>query len=246
MKKILLIFAHPDDESFSCSGTMVKYKNNNTSIKLITATRGEAGQLGDPPLCLPEELGEERTKELKNAARIIGIKKIFFLGLRDGTLSKFSLKFLSNLIEPILIRENPDIIITFPKTGISGHDDHIVISKAATIAYLKYRRITKKKTKLLYITIPQSIVDKMVKKSQVKNLFRRPFKGTPDKKITTIIKIDDTLEIKIKALMCHKTQRKDWERYIIRTNNEKNSSFEYYQQVYPKEKKQKVIKNELF
>ena len=80
----------------------------------------------------------------------------------------------------------------------------------------------------------------------VKNIFRRPFKGTPDNKITTRINIKDTLNIKTKALMCHTTQNKDWQRYISRMKEEKNSGFEFYVLVNSGRQKKNKLKADLF
>lgn len=244
-RKILLVFAHPDDESFSCAGTVIHYVRNGTIVKLICATRGEAGTIGEPPVCLPEELGEVRTQELKTAAKIISIKQIFFLGLRDGTLTMFSLRFLANLIAPILIREKPDLVITFAKTGISGHDDHIVISKAATLAFKRYVKAIKHKAKLYYTTLPQSMVEEMRKKGMIKDVFRRTFQGTPDKEITIKRDIRDTLQTKIKALMSHKTQNKDWQRYLKRMKNG-YSNYEYFVLAGTSLKKRRKKEKDLF
>ena len=74
--KVLMVFAHPDDETFSLGGTTKKLTREGHKIILITATKGEAGMLGDPPITTRENLGKVREKELKRAAKITGIKKI--------------------------------------------------------------------------------------------------------------------------------------------------------------------------
>src|SRR5512145_728782 len=86
-RKILLLLAHPDDETFGPGGTIAKYAREGAEVHLATATRGEAGMVGDPPLTDREHLGEVRTAELLAAAGLLGIAKVHFLGFRDGELA---------------------------------------------------------------------------------------------------------------------------------------------------------------
>lgn len=215
-QKLMIVYAHPDDESFSIGGTLAKYKDRKIDIRLICATRGEAGSAGNPPICLPWEIGEARTRELKAAAKILGIGKIYFPGMRDGTLARFSTPFLSSIIQPILEYEKPEVIVSFAETGISGHEDHIAISQGATDAVKKYLKKAQQKIKYYHSTIPQSVVAEMRAKGLVRQIFNRPFAGTPDEKITTVIDIKSTYQTKIKALKCHRTQHQDWERFLKR------------------------------
>ena len=80
MKRLLFVFAHPDDESFSCGGTIAKYVAAGWHVDLMCATRGEEGNRG-PFVDLPQnQLGEIRQKELQKAGMVLGISSITFLG----------------------------------------------------------------------------------------------------------------------------------------------------------------------
>ncbi|MBI3485729.1 PIG-L family deacetylase [Candidatus Daviesbacteria bacterium] len=213
--KILLIFAHPDDEAFSSAGTLIKLIKKGHQAKLVTATRGEAGQVGNPPVTTQKNLGKIRERELKNAAKVTGISEIYFLDLIDGTLHNLKVSDLVKMILPIIEKEEPDILITFDKKGVSNHKDHIAISKASTLAFEEYAKKTKKHLRLYHATIPRS----HIKAYRKQNLSHEPFGkmfGTADKDITTISDISETLEQKIKALKQHKSQHQDWERWLKR------------------------------
>ena len=212
--KYLFVFAHPDDESFSSGGTIAKLSKNGAAIKLITATKGEGGETNG--ICKKEDLGIIRQKELKNAAKVLGIDQIFFLGLRDGTLINTPKNKLTNKILKILKKEKPDIVITFDKTGGSNHLDHKAMSQAATKAFMKFSKMSKKRVCLYHTAIPQSYLTKYKKLDLEYKAFGEMI-GTPDEEITTIIDIKDTYSKKIKALMKHKTQQKDVERYLKRS-----------------------------
>lgn len=213
--KVIFIFAHPDDETFSSGGTIAKLTKENILVKLITATKGEKGEVGNPPLCKKEELGKIREQELKSAAKILGISEIFFLGFIDGILENTSPKKLEKEVLKILESEKPDIVVTFDKSGISNHPDHRTISKIATSAFNKYKKLIEKHVKLYYTTIPKSYIKKYKKEGLINQSFGK-ITGTADKQITSVVDIKDTFAIKVKALKEHKTQHLDWERYLKR------------------------------
>src|SRR5919107_291393 len=84
---LLFIFAHPDDESFCGAGTAMRCAAAGARIALVTATRGDRGKAGDPPICAPEEFAACRERELRAAAAIIGFDELHVLGYRDRQLA---------------------------------------------------------------------------------------------------------------------------------------------------------------
>lgn len=213
--KLIFVFAHPDDESISSGGTIALLTKKGVKVKLITATRGENGQTND--LCTQEELGKVREKELKKVAKVLGISYIYFLNFTDGTLNSLPKNTISGKILDILKKEKPDIVVTFNEEGGSRHPDHIQISKSTTQAFRGYLKMAKKHTKLYYTAIPRSFLEKLRDEGMDYRVFGK-IKGTPDSQITTVIDISETINTKIKALKSHKTQRKDWERFLKRMN----------------------------
>ena len=78
MKRLLAIFAHPDDEG-AVAGTLAYYARQGVHVALICATKGEAGEISDPSLATPENLGEVREAELRCACKVIGIAELHLL-----------------------------------------------------------------------------------------------------------------------------------------------------------------------
>lgn len=128
-KQILVILAHPDDESYGMGGTLAKYSHKGAQITLLCATRGEAGIPGKEP----EEAGQIRERELLQAVEHLGVL-VFFLDYQDGKLSTISHKHLVKHIAGWIDTVRPDVILTFGPDGVSGHPDHIAISAAVTQA----------------------------------------------------------------------------------------------------------------
>lgn len=213
--RLLLVFAHPDDETFSSSGTIVHLTQSGVEAKLITATRGEAGMLGDPPLATRKTLGKIREAELRDAAKISGISQIYFLDYIDGTLKDIPTAELVDKILPVLKSEQPDIVITFEKNGISMHPDHIAISKATTQAFKSYMADADHHVRLYHVCLPESHL-KIHQEAGYRYEHFGKMEGTPDHEISTKVDITHVYDTKVKAMKKHRTQKKDYEALIQR------------------------------
>ncbi|UCD09184.1 MAG: PIG-L family deacetylase [Dehalococcoidales bacterium] len=196
---ILLILAHPDDESSLVSGTAAKYARFGISVDLICATGGEKGTRLDVPSDVDTALA--RVAELRVAANLIGIRNIYLLGYVDGDLDKVDTSEITDKILDIMHNVCPEIVITFGPDGISGHPDHIAISRVTTAAFEEFTKSDGGPHKLYYITIPSSMLAEIGSES-VKSLATRP-----DNEITTTIDISGYFNIKIQALEAHKSQQ---------------------------------------
>lgn len=133
-RTILFSFAHPDDESFSGVGTAMKYAAEGARVVLATATLGERGKVGNPPVCAPEDLAEVRERELREAMRIAGIDELHLLGYRDQELSKAPPDEIRRVLVSLIRRVRPDVVITFDPNGFNAHSDHVAISRFTTEA----------------------------------------------------------------------------------------------------------------
>ncbi len=124
-KSILLVYAHPDDESFSAGGTIAKYAAQGVEIRLLCATRGEAGKTAG--VCEADQLGQIREAETREAAKVLGIREVHFLDYRDKELSKADPLEAALKIARVVREFRPEVVITFGPDGSSGHQDHIAI-----------------------------------------------------------------------------------------------------------------------
>jgi LmbE family N-acetylglucosaminyl deacetylase len=131
----MLILAHPDDESLGNGGTIAKYAAQGVKVHLVTATRGEQGWFGpEEGYPGPEELGRIRETELQEAAQILGISDVSFLGYRDGKLDQAPADEVVAKIVSHIRRVKPQVVVTFDQNGLYGHPDHVAISQHATSA----------------------------------------------------------------------------------------------------------------
>lgn len=232
MKKILLAFAHPDDESYFAAGTIAKYVNLGWGVDLVTATRGEAGSSGPFSGINGEKLGLLRQKELQNAGTILGISTITLLGYKDGALSDENPGEIEDKMCNKMIELVPDLVITLDTTGITNHPDHIKMCFATTFAFQKYAKwISDQLTnhpefneehepKLYYACLPQSSVEYLVEKKLIPSeSFGKKRVGVSDKLVTTVIDISNFQTEKKKAMLAHISQEEDIKRYLSLASN---------------------------
>lgn len=193
-KVMLLSFAHPDDESFVAGGTIPKYVGLGWDIYLICATKGEAGKSGNPPRCDKKDLGKCREEELLKAAKVLGIKEVFFLGYLDGRTSDIPVEEGIDKVFGYIKALKPQAVLTFGPDGISEHPDHKNISLWTTVAFERFKEI-EPNTKLFYATIPSNPQGPLGTAAS-KNV----------KPVTVIIDTSKESLVKAKALKCHETQ----------------------------------------
>ena len=84
-KRLLLVHAHPDDETINNGVTMAKYAKDGAQVTLVTCTRGEEGEVLVAELAnlasdKDDKLGEHREVELKDALAHLGIADFRCLG----------------------------------------------------------------------------------------------------------------------------------------------------------------------
>src|SRR3712207_1712808 len=136
--KLLAVFAHPDDETLGAGSTLARYAAEGIEVYLVTATRGERGWQGKPadnPGM--DALGELRTRELYDAARVLGIRDVRFLNFIDGDLDQVDPAEVIGKIVSHLRRLRPQVVVTFGPEGSYGHPDHIAISQLTSAAILR-------------------------------------------------------------------------------------------------------------
>src|SRR5579859_6923209 len=146
----MAVHAHPDDEVFSTGGLLAKYADEGARVVVVYCTRGEQGEVHDPDLNAEEampRLGEIREKEAREAARILGVTDVFFLGYRDSGMKDTEPNenpdnFMNAPVDEAagrlvdIIRETqPQVIVTYDEDGGYGHPDHIMTHKVSVAAF---------------------------------------------------------------------------------------------------------------
>lgn len=233
--RMLLVHAHPDDETINNGATMALYAKRGVQVTLVTCTRGEEGEVLVPDLAhlasgVNDQLGAHRETELADAMAILGIKDFRFLGapekkFRDSGMidtepNKRSDNFWNANIDEaagylvsIIMEVKPHVLVTYDEIGGYGHPDHIqahrVAMRAAEIAREKGWNIQK----IYWNTIPKSVIEQGIEAMKgtgnqffgVEKAEDFPF-AQPDELVTTVIDAEDFASLKMDAMKAHPTQ----------------------------------------
>ncbi|MBN2502443.1 MAG: PIG-L family deacetylase [Anaerolineales bacterium] len=211
--RLLCVFAHPDDESLGAGGTLARYGKEGVEIYLVTATRGERGWPSDPE-DYPglKQLGEIREGELREAAKVLGIREVNFFEYCDGELDQADPEEVIDQIVAHIQRIQPHVVITFGPDGVYGHPDHIAISQFTTAAVVAaaYGEQAHRVSKLYYMVISRDALAAYEKAfgdlvMDIDGQERRG-SGWADWEITTQIDTLDYWEQVWAAISCHCSQ----------------------------------------
>ena len=146
-RTLVVVHAHPDDESLGSGGTLQRYGRRGVRTVVVICTGGEAGEISDPALATPENLGEVRRRETDAAMAVLGVDRLLWLGYRDsgmaGTADNDDPRAFhrANVEEAVgrlvrLIREErPQVISSYDINGTYGHPDHVMAHRVAQAAY---------------------------------------------------------------------------------------------------------------
>lgn len=232
---MLLVHAHPDDETINNGVTMAKYAAAGVAVTLVICTRGEEGEVLVTELAnlasnKDDKLGEYREIELKNAMNELGIKDFRFLGFpnkkwrdsgmmgmpqneRDDVFWQADLDEAANDLVKVILEIKPQVLITYDDFGGYGHPDHIkahrVAMRAAEIASNQGWQIEK----IYHNTMPKSVIQMGIEKMRevgsdffgAESVDDLPF-AKPDELVTTVINAPEYVPQKLAAMKAHATQ----------------------------------------
>ena len=234
-RRLLLVHAHPDDETIGNGVTMAKYATAGTQVTLVTCTRGEEGEvllseLANLASDKDDKLGEQRIIELKNAMHELGIKDYRFLGApnkkwrdsgmmgtqqndRNDVFWQTDLDEAALELVKIILEIKPQVLITYDEFGGYGHPDHIkahrVAMRAAELAIDQGWQISK----IYWNTTPRSVVQEGIEKMKevgsdffgAESVEDLPW-AKPDELVTTVINAPEFVPQKLAAMKAHATQ----------------------------------------
>lgn len=234
-KRLLLVHAHPDDETINNGVTMAKYAALGAQVTLVTCTRGEEGEVLVDELAnlasdKNDKLGEHREIELKDAMDELGIKDYRFLGApskkwrdsgmmgtptndRGDVFWQADLDEASNELVKIILEIKPQVLITYDEFGGYGHPDHIkahrVAMRAAELAANQGWQVNK----IYWNTMPRSVIQMGIEKMKevgsdffgAESADDLPF-AKPDELVSTVVNAPEYVPAKLAAMKAHATQ----------------------------------------
>ncbi len=145
---VLFVFPHPDDETMASGGLINKLsKSKDFNVHVLSITKGEKGK---ELLNIPdEELGQIRQAEFENATRILGSQNTALWDFPDGDVAS-NADMVKTQLANYVLGNNIHTVITYERTGIYGHKDHVALAKI--VSELKKEHV---EIKVFYSTIPE-------------------------------------------------------------------------------------------
>ena len=146
MATIVFFHAHPDDEAIATAGTMASLSDQGHRVVLVTATRGELGEIPEGLLAPGETLAERRKVELGEACRILGVTRQAYLDYLDsgmagedtndrpGSFAAADVDEAGAALAAILRGESADVLVTYDEHGGYGHPDHVQVHRVGMAA----------------------------------------------------------------------------------------------------------------
>ena len=199
LERVMVIYAHPDDAEFGASGTCAKWAREGVEVTYCMVTNGASGS-SDPEMTR-ERLADIRRQEQLQAAEILGIENVVFMGFEDGYL--YPDLELRKAVAREIRKAKPDAIISQDPTSrywapaYINHPDHIAVGEVV------FRSINPDASSGLMF--PELWKEEGLEPHLPKALFVVAF-NDPD----VFIDITDTIDLKVKALEAHASQVGEW------------------------------------
>lgn len=212
MKKLVCIFAHPDDEAFGPGGTIALLAKQY-EVVIICVTNGDDSRL---PQEKAHALGKVRREELQQSAAILAVREVRFLDYQDGKLCNLLYHEIAETIQTQLEAIKPEVLLTFEPRGISGHIDHIAVSMITSYVFEKLAFIKE----LMYYCITEE------NRALHEDYFIYFPPGYKRSEIDCMFDVSPVWNIKVKAMLAHISQSADAQRILRRS--EKLPKEEYF------------------
>lgn len=194
-KTILAVGAHPDDIDIGCSGTIAKWIREGGQAYYLILTDGSKGS--EDPKISNQELTKLRKEEQQKAADLLGVKKVFFLNFVDGELE--NTPGLRKQIVKIIRAIKPNTVICWDPTFyydekrmFVNHPDHRIAGEASMDCVYPYARNARTFPELLRNGLKPHVVEQLL----LLNFGKANY----------FVDISSTIDKKLAALACHKSQ----------------------------------------
>ena len=195
-QRLLLVFPHPDDESYGCGGTMAKYvQEEMADVFLLTLTRGEASSQGPKLGLTKEQMGEMRSREMEEVARVYGLAELFLMDFPDSGLETLDPREVEEAISRVASQVEPQVIVSYGPHGISGFTDHIITHAVVKRAFVELRGKSDYIKRFAMQCIPEEVAARAM----------RPLYAEPPENIDCRVHVEPYLDFKRRGLEVQKS-----------------------------------------
>ena len=208
---LVVVTAHPDDEVLIAGGLLAACAAAGTPTAVVCFTRGELGEVAEPSLLAGRTLAEVRLAELREACRMLGVRRLRCFARRDGELPWAPRGELVAQLARALTRLRPAAVVSFGEDGIYFHHDHVAIAGITQGAVNVVRRdgIRPRLYGAVWpVRTSLALIGEMRRRGLPTGLWGLEAGdfGIEEPRGTFALDVTDFAVRKVRALRCHRTQ----------------------------------------
>lgn len=196
IRRVMVVVAHPDDAEFGCGGSVAKWARESKEVTYVILTNGDKGS--SDRRMTSERLAEIRQQEQLNAAHVLGVERVQFLGYPDGDLE--DTRQLRRDVIAEIRRWRPDLLVTqnpFRTLNLyASHRDHRIAAGVTLDCVYPLARD--------HLAFPELLAQGL-EPHKVREVYLMWWEN-PE----VVVDISDTIDLKLKALACHASQMRDF------------------------------------
>jgi LmbE family N-acetylglucosaminyl deacetylase len=218
MKRLLCVFAHPDDECYGPGGTIAQSVLDGADVHVTTFTAGEAGTIGVSRSLGRDELARRRRAELAAACAALGVSGHRILGAPDRAVASVDREWAVAEILADIRRLRPQVVLTFHHLGVSGHPDHIAVAGFLDEAFGRAGEAG-----------PRAYFEFGLPRTRAE-LYQRPnLVPIEEDEIGAVVPVrGEAMERKVAAIQCHLTQIAFFESLVAKFDYRQVSTPEHF------------------
>lgn len=220
MATMVTFHAHPDDESIGCGGVMRKAADEGHRVVLVVATQGELGEVPDGFLDEGEQLWERRIAETHEAAKVLGVARVEFLGYSDsgmmgtegndapGSFWSTPVEDAAQKLAAILREEQAEVLTVYDDNGGYGHPDHIQVHRVGMRAaeLVGTPRVYQGTMNRDHMLRGQAALRAAAPEIEMPDFSEQPELGKPESEITAAVDVTAFVQAKRAAMRAHASQ----------------------------------------
>jgi len=212
---LLLVMAHPDDESMGTGGLVLRHTRAGIPTHLICATYGEAGWTGKPAGAKQEDLPEIRARELEEAAAALALSGVELWDYPDGGVLAADHPQISQRITEQIGKLRPRAVVSWGPDGGYGHPDHIWIGACTDAAIVAMEEA--ERPALYHLAVDQPLAEFYAEAMRL-GAGDGGLALQPQENVDIVVELNaDEVMMKLRAIDCHQSQLEDW-RIAIRAH----------------------------
>src|SRR5881409_2128335 len=212
---LLLVMAHPDDETFGAGGLVLRHTRAGIPTYLICATYGEAGWMGKPLDAKKENLPEIRAKELEEASAALALSGVELWDYPDGRVAQSERRQITERIWEQISKLRPRAVVGWGPDGGYGHPDHIWIGACTDAAIVALDEA--ERPALYHLAVDQPLAE-FYREAMRLGASNGGLALQPQDSFDMGTELNaDGVMIKLRAIDSHQSQLEDW-RIAIRSH----------------------------